>query len=183
MMKSKLPNSVLRRVWNLSDIDQDGMLDRDEFAVSMFLIDHKLSGNDIPDVLPDRLIPPSKVKRYGLSVREDERRRPSDGGNSTTSHEASYSRDDSGYGRDANYRGTGGVGMSDPSGGEGGAGCGREGGYEEDTSYGGNGGGNGGGQEREDTSYGGRHSSASRGRHDDHDDDSNHLASFIDRGQ
>ena len=60
MMRSKLPNSVLRRIWALSDIDQDGMLDRDEFAVAMFLIDHKLSGNDLPDQLPDRLIPPSK---------------------------------------------------------------------------------------------------------------------------
>ena len=60
MMKSKLPNSVLRRVWVLSDIDQDGMLDRDEFAVAMFLIDHKLSGNDIPEFLPSRLVPPSK---------------------------------------------------------------------------------------------------------------------------
>ncbi len=60
MMKSKLPNSVLRRIWALSDIDKDGQLDRDEFAVAMFLIDHKLSGNDIPETLPERLIPPSK---------------------------------------------------------------------------------------------------------------------------
>ena len=60
MMKSKLPNSILRRVWTLSDIDGDGMLDRDEFAVAMFLIDHKLAGNDIPETLPDRVIPPSK---------------------------------------------------------------------------------------------------------------------------
>ena len=60
MMKSKLPNSVLRRIWALSDIDQDGMLDRDEFAVAMFLIDHKLSGNDIPETLPERVVPPSK---------------------------------------------------------------------------------------------------------------------------
>lgn len=60
MVKSKLPNSVLRRVWALSDIDGDGMLDRDEFAVAMFLIDHKISGNDIPEYLPSRVIPPSK---------------------------------------------------------------------------------------------------------------------------
>lgn len=60
MMKSKLPNSVLRRIWALSDIDQDGQLDRDEFAVAMFLIDHKLSMNDLPETLPERLIPPSK---------------------------------------------------------------------------------------------------------------------------
>ncbi len=60
MMKSKLPNSVLRRIWALSDIDKDGNLDRDEFSVAMFLIDHKLAGNDIPETLPERLIPPSK---------------------------------------------------------------------------------------------------------------------------
>ena len=60
MIRSKLPNSVLRRIWALSDIDEDGMLDRDEFAVAMFLIDHKLGGNDIPEMLPERMIPPSK---------------------------------------------------------------------------------------------------------------------------
>ena len=60
MMKSKLPNSVLRRIWALSDIDNDGQLDKDEFALAMFLLDHKLSGNDIPDVLPEKLVPPSK---------------------------------------------------------------------------------------------------------------------------
>ena len=59
-MKSKLPNSVLRRIWALSDIDNDGQLDRDEFALAMFLLDHKLSGNDLPDVLPEKLVPPSK---------------------------------------------------------------------------------------------------------------------------
>ncbi len=59
-MKSKLPSSILRRIWALSDIDQDGQLDRDEFCVAMFLIDHKLSGNDLPDKLPPNVIPPSK---------------------------------------------------------------------------------------------------------------------------
>ena len=60
MMKSRLPSSVLRRIWALSDIDQDGMLDRDEFAVAMFLIDHKLAGNDLPDTLPESVVPPAK---------------------------------------------------------------------------------------------------------------------------
>jgi hypothetical protein len=32
-MNSKLPFDVLSRVWELSDIDKDGMLDADEFAV------------------------------------------------------------------------------------------------------------------------------------------------------
>ena len=59
-MRSKLPNSVLRRIWALSDIDNDGQLDRDEFALAMFLLNHKLSGNDLPDILPEKLVPPSK---------------------------------------------------------------------------------------------------------------------------
>ena len=32
-MNSKLPMTDLSRVWDLSDIDKDGVLDRDEFAV------------------------------------------------------------------------------------------------------------------------------------------------------
>lgn len=69
MVKSHLPSSVLRRIWALSDIDQDGQLDRDEFAVAMFLIDHKLDGHDLPDQLPDRVIPPSKKALLGRNRR------------------------------------------------------------------------------------------------------------------
>ena len=32
-MNSKLPVDVLGRIWDMSDIDKDGYLDRDEFAV------------------------------------------------------------------------------------------------------------------------------------------------------
>lgn len=164
-MKSKLPNSVLRRIWNLSDIDEDGMLDRDEFAVAMFLIDHKLSGNDIPDVLPDRLVPPSKLQRYTMRHREEEQRgrygerddhslHSNDfNGGSAASREASYAHD-SRYG------------------GEGGEGRGGE-----------RGGGRGYGRYEEDTSYGERQSSSRRRQSDDYDNDPTHLSSFIDRGQ
>lgn len=60
MVKSKLPNSVLAKVWKLSDIDKDGLLDADEFALAMHLINIKLDGHDLPSELPDHLIPPSK---------------------------------------------------------------------------------------------------------------------------
>jgi len=60
MIKSKLPNSVLGKVWKLSDIDHDGMLDIDEFALSMHLINIKLDGHDLPADLPEHLVPPSK---------------------------------------------------------------------------------------------------------------------------
>ncbi|CAH0562636.1 unnamed protein product [Brassicogethes aeneus] len=60
MVKSKLPNTVLSKIWKLADVDKDGMLDEDEFALAMHLINIKIDGNDIPSELPDHLIPPSK---------------------------------------------------------------------------------------------------------------------------
>jgi EH domain-containing protein 1 len=60
LVKSRLPNSALGKIWKLSDIDKDGMLDVDEFALSMHLVNVKLEGHDIPTELPDHLIPPSK---------------------------------------------------------------------------------------------------------------------------
>ncbi|XP_077537785.1 putative achaete scute target 1 [Haemaphysalis longicornis] len=60
MVKSKLPNSVLGKVWKLSDLDKDGMLDADEFALAMHLISVKVAGHDLPAELPEHLVPPSK---------------------------------------------------------------------------------------------------------------------------
>lgn len=60
MMKSKLPNSVLGKIWRLADTDQDGLLDEDEFALAMYLIDLRLQGHDLPVNLPLHLVPPSK---------------------------------------------------------------------------------------------------------------------------
>ena len=60
MVKSKLPNSVLGKIWKLSDINCDGMLDEDEWALVNYLIGIKLEGYDLPNELPDHLIPPSK---------------------------------------------------------------------------------------------------------------------------
>lgn len=60
MVKSKLPNAVLGKVWKLSDIDKDGLLDADEFALAMHLITVKLDGYDLPVDLPDHLVPPAK---------------------------------------------------------------------------------------------------------------------------
>lgn len=64
MVKSKLPNSVLGKVWKLSDIDKDGMLDADEWALANHLIKIKLDGHELPNTLPDHLIPPSKKDNF-----------------------------------------------------------------------------------------------------------------------
>ncbi|CAD5231142.1 unnamed protein product [Bursaphelenchus xylophilus] len=60
MLKSKLPNSVLGKIWKLADVDKDGMLDADEFALANYLINLKLDGHELPADLPAHLIPPSK---------------------------------------------------------------------------------------------------------------------------
>ncbi|KAI1720662.1 cytoskeletal-regulatory complex EF hand domain-containing protein [Ditylenchus destructor] len=60
MLKSKLPNSVLGKIWKLADVDKDGQLDSDEFALASYLINLKLEGHELPIELPKHLIPPSK---------------------------------------------------------------------------------------------------------------------------
>ncbi|NWH74175.1 EPS15 factor, partial [Piaya cayana] len=62
LLNSKLPVDVLGRVWELSDIDRDGMLDRDEFAVAMSLVYCALEKEPVPMSLPAALVPPSKRK-------------------------------------------------------------------------------------------------------------------------
>ncbi|CAH1118030.1 unnamed protein product [Phaedon cochleariae] len=63
LVKSKLPNAILGRIWKLADVDKDGYLDKDEFALAMHLINVKLQGNEIPVNLPDHLVPPHKKDR------------------------------------------------------------------------------------------------------------------------
>ncbi|XP_074923697.1 epidermal growth factor receptor substrate 15 isoform X4 [Chelonoidis abingdonii] len=66
LLNSKLPVDVLGRVWELSDIDYDGMLDRDEFAVAMFLVYCALEKEPVPMSLPSALVPPSKRKTVSI---------------------------------------------------------------------------------------------------------------------
>lgn len=62
MLQSGLPNDTLRKVWDLADIDANGLLDDEEFAVAMTLIQKaRLGGiSTIPDELPIEMIPPSR---------------------------------------------------------------------------------------------------------------------------
>ncbi|XP_051969161.1 EH domain-containing protein 2 [Xyrauchen texanus] len=63
MMSTRLPSSVLGRIWKLSDVDCDGMLDDEEFALANHLIEIKLEGFGLPHELPAHLVPPSKRRR------------------------------------------------------------------------------------------------------------------------
>ncbi|CAG13503.1 unnamed protein product, partial [Tetraodon nigroviridis] len=72
LINSKLPLDVLGKVcccltavqvWDLSDIDKDGHLDKDEFAVAMHLVYRALEKEPVPALLPAPLVPLSKRKR------------------------------------------------------------------------------------------------------------------------
>lgn len=61
LLNSKLPVDILGKIWELSDIDKDGSLDRDEFAVAMHLVYQCMnSEKNLPTALPQELVPPSK---------------------------------------------------------------------------------------------------------------------------
>lgn len=62
MMNSRLPNTVLGKIWKLADCDQDGMLDDEEFALAQHLIQIKLEGYELPSELPNHLVPPAHRK-------------------------------------------------------------------------------------------------------------------------
>ncbi|KAH9079246.1 hypothetical protein EDB83DRAFT_2341569 [Lactarius deliciosus] len=59
MIDSKLPEDDLALIWDLADLNNDGRLTREGFAVAMHLIIRKLAGNDLPSTLPLSLMPPS----------------------------------------------------------------------------------------------------------------------------
>lgn len=60
---SRLPEDALAQIWDLADINSEGQLNRDEFAVAMHLIKQQRSKRDgrdvLPQSLPANLIPPS----------------------------------------------------------------------------------------------------------------------------
>lgn len=59
-MKAQLPEEVLAQIWDLADIDADGQLTREEFAVAMYLVRLQRSGKEpLPQALPPALIPPN----------------------------------------------------------------------------------------------------------------------------
>ncbi|KAI1460972.1 hypothetical protein F4805DRAFT_454420 [Annulohypoxylon moriforme] len=61
LSRSGLPEDALAQIWDLADINSEGRLNRDTFAVAMYLIRQQRTRRDIPlpTALPPGLIPPS----------------------------------------------------------------------------------------------------------------------------
>jgi epidermal growth factor receptor substrate 15 len=61
--QSNLSEDILAQIWDLADINSEGRLSRDEFAVAMYLIRQLRSKRDgpmaLPATLPPNLVPPS----------------------------------------------------------------------------------------------------------------------------
>lgn len=57
---AQLPEETLAQIWDLADIDADGQLTKDEFAVAMYLVRQQRSKKEpLPPTLPPALVPPS----------------------------------------------------------------------------------------------------------------------------
>ena len=65
--QSGIDKSDLERVWTLSDPNNKGRLNLDEFAVAMHLIYRRLNGYPVPAKLPPELIPPS-TRNFDASI-------------------------------------------------------------------------------------------------------------------
>lgn len=67
---SGLSEDLLATIWDLSDINSEGRLSRDEFAVAMYLIRQQRSKVDdrgsLPTTLPAGLVPPSMRKQAAM---------------------------------------------------------------------------------------------------------------------
>ncbi|EGC37272.1 hypothetical protein DICPUDRAFT_30504 [Dictyostelium purpureum] len=66
LSQSGLPSNILAQIWRLSDINKEGKLDFEGFCLAMHLVNVKLKGFELPDQLPQTLIPFSK--RSGMSI-------------------------------------------------------------------------------------------------------------------
>ena len=61
LKKSNLPDPVLSTIWMMADFDNSGKIDRNKFAIIMFLTRKKMSGATLPPQLPPSLLPSAQL--------------------------------------------------------------------------------------------------------------------------
>jgi GTPase SAR1 family protein len=62
LMDTGIPKNHLRQIWALCDMEKDGTLDNEEFALAMWFVEQVKKGSmkELPQILPNEMIPPSK---------------------------------------------------------------------------------------------------------------------------
>ncbi|KAI9016531.1 P-loop containing nucleoside triphosphate hydrolase protein [Phycomyces nitens] len=60
LIQSGLPTDTLAQIWTLSDFDDDGYMDVDEFSIAMHLIKAVKNGGTLPEKIPTTLLPNRK---------------------------------------------------------------------------------------------------------------------------
>ncbi|CAR65527.1 DEHA2C03014p [Debaryomyces hansenii CBS767] len=63
LMTSKLNQQDLASVWDLADIQNTGIFTKLEFSIALFLVNKKLAGDKLPNIVPDSLI--ESIKSVG----------------------------------------------------------------------------------------------------------------------
>ncbi|XP_073258737.1 intersectin-1-like [Porites lutea] len=63
LIQSGLSQGILAQIWNLSDLDKDGQLNIEEFALAMHFVEIAKLGQPLPPSVPPELLPPSYQSR------------------------------------------------------------------------------------------------------------------------
>lgn len=63
LMTSKLNQQDLATVWDLADIQNTGIFTKLEFSIALFLVNKRLAGDKLPNIVPDSLI--DSIKNIG----------------------------------------------------------------------------------------------------------------------
>ncbi|KAI8439277.1 hypothetical protein MSG28_013114 [Choristoneura fumiferana] len=74
--KSRLSMADLRKIWQLADLNKDGMLSLDEFSIAMHLIVLRRSGAPVPRALPAalaRAAPPTELRDLAADMNANPR--------------------------------------------------------------------------------------------------------------
>lgn len=71
LLNSQLPQQKLAKIWELADVDRDGMLDRYEMCIALHLVYKCLQNVNVPlpDKTPVTLVHPTKRGMESLSRR------------------------------------------------------------------------------------------------------------------
>jgi len=67
LMQYGLSKQILGNIWDLCDIDKDGKMDAEEFAIAMWIVENVKKGGTVPTELPPEYIPPGKRDFLGLN--------------------------------------------------------------------------------------------------------------------